>query len=104
MKKPDVCEVCGRPVSTFSRSYVCSAACRKRKSRMNTEAGLNLIKAKNAIREVIKGLELDVITTGRIYSEFYPLQNLVNELADAYNARFHREQAEQERKAEAGSK
>lgn len=94
MRNPLECQICGDPISTFSKSYVCSDTCRKRKSRLKLDAYKNAIAARNAMRDLVKGLDLDVIDCGSIYDDFYPLRDLVDQLAAAFNARWEREQAE----------
>lgn len=64
------------------------------KSRLRLEAGKNLITARNAIRAYIKGLELDVISTRDSYDEYTELQDMLEKLAQAHNARFDREMVE----------
>lgn len=97
MKNATKCEMCGNPLSSFSKGYLCSPACRKAKSRLKTDAGKNMIDARNSIRAVIKGLDLDVISSRDSYDEYQNLRDMLEKLADAHNARFHREMAEDRR-------
>jgi uncharacterized Zn finger protein (UPF0148 family) len=97
MKSGTLCEMCGKPLSTFSKGYLCSPACRKAKSRLKQDAGKNMISARNAIRAVIKGLELNVISSRDSYSEYQELADMLNKLSQAHNDRYDRELAEQKR-------
>lgn len=94
MKNPFECEMCGKSLSAFSKSFVCSAACRKRKSRLKQDAFKNAVTARNAMRDLIKGLDLDVIDCESIYDDYFPLHDLLNDLAKSYNARYDRQHSE----------
>lgn len=89
-----VCEVCGKKLPAMSKSLTCSDTCRKRKSRLGLDAGKNMMAARNAIRYVIKGFELDVINTGDIYDDYEALVELLGKLRDAHIARYDREIAQ----------
>lgn len=93
MKNGSVCEMCGNRLHGFSKSFLCSAKCRKAKSRLHLDAGKNMIDARNSIRAVIKGLDLDVISSRDSYDEYLDLRDMLNKLADAHNARYNREAA-----------
>lgn len=90
--------MCGNPLPSFSKGYLCSPACRKAKSRLKTDAGKNMIDARNSIRAVIKGLDLDVISSRDSYDEYQDLRDMLNKLAEAHNARYNREIAEEARR------
>lgn len=87
------CEVCGRNLSAMSKSSTCSAKCRKRKSRLGLDAGKNAMAARNALRYLEQGLNLDVVDTADMYEEWTEIVAVVNKVREAYNARFERERA-----------
>jgi hypothetical protein len=89
------CVICGRTLPTFSKSMTCGVTCRKRKSRLGLDAGKNMMAARNAIRYVIKGLELDEIKTIDAYEEYRELVDLVEKLRQAYNDRYNREKTQE---------
>lgn len=100
MKNASVCEMCGNPLPAMSKGYLCSVACRKAKSRLGTEAGKNMIDARNSIRRVIKALDLDVISSSDSYDEYMDLRDMLEKLARAHNARYDREMSQRDREAE----
>lgn len=100
MKSGTICEVCGKPLPAFSKSFVCGDACRKRKSRLRLDAGKNMIAARNAVRDVIKGLDLDIISSRDSYDEYTALVDLLDKLREAHNARYGREMDEDRRARE----
>lgn len=91
------CEMCGKPLPAFSKGYLCSPACRKAKSRLKQDAGKNMIDARNAIRRVIQGLDLDMVSSRDSYEEYQELSNMLDKLRESHNARFDREMAESAR-------
>jgi len=91
MKKSSVCEMCHNPLPPFSKGYLCSTACRKAKSRLKLDAGRNMIAARNHIRAVIKGLELDVISSRDSYDDYTDLLHILETLRIAHNERYERE-------------
>lgn len=91
MKSAYDCEVCGKRLSNFRKSYVCSDKCRKRKSRLRLDAFKNAVDVRNGLRNLIKGLDLDVIDCSSIRDEYEPIFGLVENLVSAYNARLQRE-------------
>ena len=104
MKSATTCEMCGKPLPSFSKGYLCSPACRKAKSRLKLDAGKNMIDARNSIRAVIKGLDLDVISSRESYDEYQDLVALLDKLRTAHNERYEREIDEQNRKQAKGGK
>ena len=94
MKNPSVCEMCGKPLSVFSKGYLCSGACRMAKSRLKSDYGKHLIEAKKHIMAATKGLDLDVVSAMDHYEDYNILVELFRQLIDANNARFDRQMAE----------
>jgi len=103
MKDPTACEMCGKPLSQFSKGYLCSGSCRMAKSRLKADFGKNLIEAKRHIMAATKALDMDLVSPFDSYEDYNILVTLMRQLVDANEARYQRYLKEPSQVEKAGS-
>lgn len=93
------CEMCNKPMHPFSKQSTCGAACRMKKSRLKANSYQIAIDAKQGIKTLIKGLELNILSAGDIYDDYLQFQQVMHDLEKAIYARDDRERQIREQDA-----